>query len=538
MTTSQTCDAPPVKDMDIKLRLVSLLISSACLITACGGGGSGTGAATGPAPAPAPQSATVSVVLTDASTEDYDQALATITQVLLLGEDGPQVIFAGEQTVDLLRLRDSYELFAVSDEVEPGRFEKIRLILKQLVLVREDGDGSIERTNVELPGNGKVDINPRGTFDIAPGEIVAITLDVDMEKSLKFMTTGNGRTKIRPVIFGIIETRPPVAKFTRVAGEIVRLFPGDEAFLLCRRGLVAQPDGEDPFNAPEPERRLCLDVLTDDDTGIFGPDGVPVDYATLMVGDEVIVAGRLAFREDDDDDCGTGEDPEVCPLGSDDDAIACPPGVDACDSDSLYLRRIALNSFVVEQGGPGVFRRWRGVVETGVDPDSSRFDFELDAGQGLAGETLIATQLYEQTRIFTRQGSELDPAALSPGQRAIIDGVLKLSNDEPDELRAALILLEADGVEGEEALAGRILTIDLDNDSLVLSAGSGDRCIDVLPDASIFTVTETDEGLDNERVELGDLEQGQLASLFGADGVDGCFDANLILAIVESESED
>jgi len=521
--------------MDINSRRACVLAMS-LLLVACGGGG-GSGAGEPVASSPAPQSATVSIVLTDASTEDYDQALATITQILLLGEGSPQEVFSGEQTVDLLRLRDSYEFFAVSDQVEPGRFEKIRLILSRLVLVSDDGDGPVERTDVELPGNGKVDINPRGTFDIAPGEIVAITLDVDMEKSLKFITTGNGRTKIRPVIFGIIETRPPVAKFTRVAGEVVRLFPDDEAFLLCRRGLVAQPDGEDPFNAPEPERRLCLDVLTDDDTGIFGPDGVPVDYAALMVGDEVIVAGRLAFRDDDDGDCATGENPELCPLGSDDDAVACPLGVDACDPDSVYLRRILLNAFVVEQGGPGVFRRWRGSVETEVEVNSSRFDFELDAGQGLAGETLIAAQLYEQTRIFTRQGIELDSTALSPGQRAVIDGVLKLSNEEPDELRAALILLEPDGAAGEEALAGRILIIDAETDSLTLGTGTGDRCVDVLPDAGIFTVQETDEGLDNKRVELGNLEQGQLATAFGAEGVDGCFDADLILAIVEPEPE-
>ncbi len=514
--------------MDIKARL---LLPAAFLwfVAACGGGGGGGGETV----TAAAQTATVSVVLTDASTEDYDQALATVTGIVLLGSDGPQQIFSGRETVDLLRLRDSYEFFAVADDVQPGRFEKIRLILSSLVLVRDDATGVEERIDVKLPGNGKLDLNPRGSFEIRAGELVAITLDVDMEKSLKFMTTGNGRVKIRPVVFVDIDTRPPIKKFTRIAGEIVRLFPDDQAFLLCRRGLVAQPDGGDPFSAPSPDKRICLDVLTDEDTGIFGPDGAPVDYANLMVGDDAIVAGRLGFRPEPDPDCGTGDEAEVCPLGNDDDALACPLDVDGCDPDSIYLQRILLNAFVVEQGGEGVFRRWRGVAQGDVDLNSNRFDFKLAPNQGLGGEPVLATQIYEKTRIFTRAGIELDASAIGDGQRAVIDAVLQLSNSDPDELRAALIILAPEADSGEAVLAGSVLTVDADNDSLNLSTSSGDRCVDVAADADIFAVQTTEEGLDNKRVALGELETGQLASLFGEEGIDGCFDANLILANVD-----
>jgi hypothetical protein len=115
----------------------------------------------------------------------------------------------------------------------------------------------------------------------------------------------------------------------------------------------------------------------------------------------------------------------------------------------------------------------------------------------------------------------------------VIDAVLQLSNSDPDELRAALIILAPDAGLGEAVLAGSILTVDAGNDALTLSTGSGDRCVDVAADADIFAVQPTDEGLNSKRVALGDLESGQLASVFGEEGIDGCFDADLILANVD-----
>lgn len=503
-------------------RATALLIL-ASLLAGCGGsGGSEASVAVPDALAPA----TVSVVLTDAETQDYDEALATVTRVELLGEGSPQVIFSGEATVDLLRLRDAYEFFAVADDVRPGTYNKIRLILSRLLLIRRDGNGNvIDEIDADLPP--KLDLNPQGPFQLDAGDVVVVTIDLDMKKSLMFVTTGNGRVKVRPVAFVDIDTRPPVAKFTRISGEIVELFPDVAGLRICRAGLTADPAG--PFAGQLPDRLLCLDVLTNERTGIFGPDGLPTDFSALMVGDAVTIAGRLGIRPRPTDDCGAGNDPEACPLGDAEPAeiVACPLTDNDC-ADNEYLPRFLLRAFVIEQGGAGSFKRYAGTAIAAVDGED-RFDFELAPGQGLVGTPVLATQLYPQTRIFTRNGLEVGTDAITAGKRAIVDAVLSLSNTDPDELRAALVILEP-FVAPEDVLAGSILTIE----PFLVSTPDGDRCVNLAPDSELFLVESAEDGgLDSQRVTLDQLASGQPVSLFGQEDGGGCFNADTVIAGTE-----
>lgn len=501
----------------------------ALLLAACGGGSGGGDSLATPAAAPA----TVGVVLTDAPTTDVDEALARVTAVELFGDAGRQVIFTGDATLDLLRLRDSYEFFAVADDIRPGRVDKIRLTLASLELVWRDAAGNLtDRQQVRLPGNGKLDLNPRGPVNIGAGEVVVVTLDVDMAKSLKLTTTGNGKINLRPVVFVDIDTRPPVAKFTRVSGEIVALFPAVGGFRFCRAGLVADPVG--PFQSP-PARRLCLDVLTDADTGVFGPDGLPASYADLAVGDRVTVAGRLRPRPAPDPDVcsGSGDDPELCPLGSatGEDVVACPATDQDC-SDNAYFRRLFLRAFVVEEGGPGAFRRVAGIANAGVDANN-RFPLAVLPGQGFADEPVIAAQLYPQTRIFDRSGTELGADAIVADRRALLDAVLKLGDTATDnELRTALVILGADSVP-EAVLLGRVATVD----PLVVTTATGDRCVTATPATDVFRVTQTAEGLVSERIALADLEADQPVSVFGSEDTGGCFVATTIIAGMDMTAE-
>lgn len=133
---------------ELKLSLISALL--AVFVTACGGGGS---AATSnprsnsnPVADPVPVApATVAVVITDASINDYDRALATITSIELLGDNGHVQIFSGSETVDFLRLTDFVELFAVDETVPPGEYDKIRLHVSDMTLVNVvDGGDDVE----------------------------------------------------------------------------------------------------------------------------------------------------------------------------------------------------------------------------------------------------------------------------------------------------------------------------------------------------------------------------------------------------------
>ena len=84
--------------------LVLILIATT-LLAACGGGGGG--GAGGAAPATGP--ATLGVLITDAESDDYDEAIATITEILLLCENGPQEVFEGSITCYTIALGISYQ---------------------------------------------------------------------------------------------------------------------------------------------------------------------------------------------------------------------------------------------------------------------------------------------------------------------------------------------------------------------------------------------------------------------------------------------
>ena len=219
-----------MKHFTLALKITLLTI----FVTACGGGGgsapvsnsgansnSPSGTVAGPAPV---EPATVAVIITDASIKDYDKALATITSIELIGDNGHVQVFSGSETVDFLALADFVEIFAVDESVTPDTYEKIRLRLADLTLVNVvDGGDDIE-THVDLVANGKVDLNPQGSFTILPGQVVFVSIDFDMEKSVKLIETGSGKTKMRPVIFANIGTKPAFKNgLARVHGVVDRI---------------------------------------------------------------------------------------------------------------------------------------------------------------------------------------------------------------------------------------------------------------------------------------------------------------------------
>ena len=170
-------------------------------LVACGGSGSTTGNA---------GNGSVGIVLTDGPIADFSEVNVTITEVSLIPDDGSSnnghvVIFEGEESINLLSLTDFSKLFAISNEVPAGHYEKIRLRLKQpngIELVKKDSLGNVlETIYPNMAGNGKLDLNPRGDFHVVAGQTLYIQLDIDANKSLHIVQTGNSKYQFRPVIF-------------------------------------------------------------------------------------------------------------------------------------------------------------------------------------------------------------------------------------------------------------------------------------------------------------------------------------------------
>lgn len=466
----------------------SLLIGVLLALGGCGGGGGDGGSPASAAPA------TVGVLITDAPTLAVDEALATITRVELLGGGAPVVLFRGTQTLDLLKLGDFSELFAVSDTVPPGTYSKIRLRLSDLVLNRLDPETGavIESIHPQLVGNGKIDLNPRGPFTVGPGEVIFVELDFDMDKALKITTTGNGgKVIVRPVVFVDIHTDRAAGRLARVHGRITAVDFTAATLRLCQTGFASRwEDG--PVTGLDDGH--CLTVHTDAATGVFDTEGLPQDFAGLEVGEEATAIGRLA-RLGDGAHSGTGD-------------------------------RLRMDAVVITEGPLGTYRRLAGTAASALDPVSSRFKLDLAPGQGFGSDSSLAVQLFDQSRVFSRSGEELGREQIAAGVPALADGVLQIGAETL--LRSPLVVLDLEPPAGAALLEGEVVFVDIDESSLIVFNGTADRCVRA-GTAAVFLVND-DDGFSATRGALADLHPGQDVAIFGAEAVDGCVVAGTILA--------
>lgn len=477
-----------------------LALALSLFIASCGGGGGSGGTTASEAPA------TVGLLITDAPVGRWDEAIATITSVKLIGDNGQVTLFEGEETLDLLQLADFSELFAVSDQVPPGSYSKIRLQVSNLVLRDTDRDENgnvivIEEQSPQIVGNGKIDLNPRGPFQLASGDVVFVELDFDMEKSLKITETGNGKLIVRPVIFVDIRIQPrPDARLTRIHGEITEIDPATGSFRLCQTEFASEWDDEDDDDGDEDRR--CIGVSTDDDTGLFDATGLPQDFTGLAIGEEVTAIGRIRPHDEADtdfDDADQGDDDHP----------------------------LVLDAFVIEEGPLGTYKRVRGIVTSTVDAVSDRFNFDLAAGQGIVADAPLPVQLYPKSRIFSRDGEELTRDDILVDRGALIDGLLALGSE--DVIRSPLVILGIGELPAAVNFDGTILSIDTVAGSLMVSPTEGnERCVDA--DSSQIFLVDDDDGFSSVRGELDDLEAGQSVSIFGREDIGGCVIADTIIA--------
>jgi len=525
------------------------------MLTACGGG---SGAISGPGIGVDPQPATVGVVISDASNNDFDEAIATITSVELLCENGQQTLFTGSATFDLLRLASFVELLAVNDTVRPDTCSKIRLRLDSLVLNNLDAGGSVTSSiNATLVANGKVDLTPDAPFTIHPGETLFVSFDFDVEKSLKITETGNGKFIVRPVIFVDVGGSPGFKNgLTRVSGIVNTISPDAGMMHICMNGITAQPLSTDSTD-DLPER--CLDVVLDNDglgndTGIFGEDGLPIQATELLPGDPVTVAGLLAVAVDDggltslavqpgsesDNDTQNGDDSNDA---ADSDS-GSDSGNDDADSDSdddaglPPALPLVIDAIVVERGSPGTFLQISGMLQTGVDPATDTYELLVAPNQGITidPDNILAGQLFAQSRIIDPDGMNVDRTALTTGDMALADGILLLNNGAGaiDTLRTSLMIIRQDAainppIPAEDVLKGTIASIDQQT-LLVTTAETGDRCVNH-PDAVVLFIVKSGDSLDVTRGTIDLLDPGMEVTIFGTENSGGCFDADVIVTI-------
>jgi hypothetical protein len=399
--------------------LAGLAAASLAALAACGGGG-GSGSAPDTSITPqGPTTGAVAVLLTDAPTDEFCQILATVESIDLLSDNGgPTNVYVGPETVDLLDLRNYTDLFSIDPVVPVGAYSKVRLTLSDLALVTCDSLGNpVSEEHPRLPGNGKLDLNPRGTFQVVGGETLVIELDMDMNKSLHVHQTGNGRWQFRPVVF--VTIRPDDTKLVRVFGRVEDL--GATKFELCPVEPVSSMDDDQPAPATE-----CIDVFTDSETGIFDETGAPVDMSAVANDDLLTAIGFLGLY-------------------------------DGGDGDSR-LDDLRLNAVVLELGALDTFERILGAV---VSAPGGNGIFEFDGAPLEPAAGVFDVLLQPGTRIFALgSNAELEWTAIQPGTIGEVNGVFTVPLTAGEPLKSSLIVLDQNTTPAVSLLDGTITAID------------------------------------------------------------------------------
>jgi len=445
-----------------RLRLCVLILISAFLISSCGGGSSSdTPPATG----------TVLFLLTDAPADDLSAIYLDVTEATLIGGNGQQTIFSGNKTINLLDLSNFNEPIAFG-EVLAGDYTKIRLQISGLELVHKDTERS---SFPRLPANGKIELLDQGRFTVFPGRTLVVEIDIDANKSIHIVGSGNGAYQFRPVVKVNIMDGGLPDKLARLEGVVAEIYDDPAGkFLLC------SADFSD----------VCVVVYLAKGGSVFDAEGLPVGIGKLMVDDFVTVIGR--YRQDD-----------VSNMEN--------TGVD---------EKFAFDAIVIEIGGNA--DQVKGIVASTPD-ENDQFDFVIDKG------VVITVQIQEGAKIIGMDG-ELDRSAIEIGQKAEVEGVIVKSavDGDPDIIRAALMLID-DGLYDDKLSGSIVEPLDSANMTFNLATDTGDRCVDLDNNSLIIFVSENADGTQVKIGSFADLAIDQSVDAYGLQETGGCLAASEVV---------
>ena len=200
------------------LRLFCLPMLAMCAAMACSDSSPPPDVAA-PTMPPAAATGTVSLFMTDAPSDDFDEINVTVKEIKLEGGGSPKfTIFKGEATFDLKSLERFSDLFLVAADVPALTYEKIKMKVSAIELVDYDGDPEV--IPLELPRGGKIELKTQAPFEVRPGGHLVIEIDMDAKKSIDLKLNRDGEYEFKPVVYVKIgEGRVP-QKLSRVHGFI------------------------------------------------------------------------------------------------------------------------------------------------------------------------------------------------------------------------------------------------------------------------------------------------------------------------------
>jgi hypothetical protein len=452
--------------------ITTLLLALSLTLSACGGGSGGQ--ATGE----------VAVVLTDGPTDQYERMLVTMVSMTLIGPGGHVELYNGpEITFDLLKMSEWADL-AFTTKVRAGQYNKVRIELSKVELI----DLADSNNNVvldKLPANGKIDLNPRGPFEVSPDYTTVIKLDMDAQRSFQVVATGNNKLQLRPIIFVDIyqDTIFLPERLVRIAGQVAAgSITGadtadtmDDSFRLCNLQFISQSSGPSLGNDND-----CVRVFADSSTSFFDGMGEATDFLAVSEDEPLTAIGFIA--ETDDAEAFLGLNAAVLELG-----VRQSDSIDGWDTSQGLVADDPVTCGATDQ----CFN----FAPAGTDPVDT-----------------ILTRMRPETRVFRADGVELSQADVSIGDGGSVDAVLS-----GGELQAALLVLSTDA--GSSILSGSLESVSGTNPYIlvIMTDVGGQFNVCANPDTTvILQVLADDEAITIfDLMDPNVLEIGSQVEVFG-----------------------
>jgi hypothetical protein len=272
----------------IKTFGICLLLTGSIILFACGGGGGGSSDGT-------TGTGTLSVGLTDSSTDKYSAIYVTIDEIQVNkndsssnGNSGWEPVATPMKTYNLLRLVNGVTEILGENELEVGTYKQIRLIIGKTAESENNingvphpepnyvvlNDGSY--VDLKIPSGYQTGVKLVHTFEVAGDSFVELVLDFEACKSV--VETGSGKYILKPTI-KVIET----ANKHDVYGTVT---DNTEAIT----GALVSAQISDGLSAS-----IVRSTLTSDDTGVEGQYSLLLSpgqtYNIVVYSDEKVGVG-------------------------------------------------------------------------------------------------------------------------------------------------------------------------------------------------------------------------------------------------------
>lgn len=488
-----------------------------------------------------PTTASVALLLTDAPTDEFTQINLTIDRIDLLAVDGSKVpLFEGLRTIDLLSLRNTADLFAANNAVPPGVYEKIRMHLVDVELVKVDDDGEVERIHPRLLANGKLDLNPRKSFVLAPGKSLVIQVDMDAKKSIhiaghdqdkqdskeanehsddnknagsqsnkkddnksndkQVADNTNGDNKedksrhgsddyhFRPVVFidiiDMTSTVKTVGKVVRIEGDVTKIDVAKQQVEVCNIQNIATN---------------CVTMQVNTKTNLYFNNPATPTGTGL---------GTLTLSEITKLERGVG-------FGH----VRMMNGTIWLDVDAM------------EFGPADAFIRVTGDVVGAPDASTNIFYFGIHRAQHYIEGSVFRIVPVPTAKLYSRDGIELDWSAMLVGQVVEVEGVVVRTRINYT-IETGVVYLDINAAGSSSMLNGTLT--HMNNMGFNISTRAGDYCVVPETTVNVFSVITAPDGtLSGSRESLSILHEGQTLDLYGAIGADGCYHATDILVYLQ-----